>query len=111
MSSIDTIESNLFYSNTAEACHRFRKCRNKAVSAVRSARSDYFSSLQPLTDRSKKFWNSYHNLFSYTAKVPVTVSNQFLPQVTKLPCSMTILPLVFQSMIQSVQIMLMLPVI
>ena len=38
-------------SNTAEAWHRFRKYRNKAVSAVRSARSDYFSSLQPQTDR------------------------------------------------------------
>ena len=62
-------------SNTAEARHRFRKCRNKAVSAVRSARIDYFSSLQPQTDRSKKFWKSYHNLSSSTTKVPATVTN------------------------------------
>jgi len=62
-------------SNTADAWHRFRKCRNKAVSAVRSARSDYFSSLQPQTDRSKKFWKSYHNLSSSTTKVPATISS------------------------------------
>ena len=62
-------------SNTAEAWHRFKKCRNKAVSAVRSARSDCFSSLQPQTDRSKKFWKSYHNLSSSTTKVPATISN------------------------------------
>ena len=45
------------------------------MSAVRSARSDYFSFLQPQTDRSKKFWKSYHNLSSSTTKVPATISN------------------------------------
>ena len=61
--------------NTAEAWSRFRKCRNEGVSAVRAAKSDYFSSLLSPADGSKKFWKAYHNLSSSTAKVPETISN------------------------------------
>ncbi len=53
--------------NTTEAWRRFRKHRNEAVSAVRAARRDYFSTLLSPID--------VHNLSSSTTKVPITISN------------------------------------
>ncbi len=61
--------------NSAEAWSSFRSLRNKAVAALRKAKSEFYSNLSKQLKTLKDFWSSYRSITREYHRVPHEMSN------------------------------------
>ena len=61
--------------NSPAAWLSYRKARNRAVSAIRSAKKKFFSNLSSLVKTPKEFWSAYHSLLPNRQRIPAMLSN------------------------------------
>ena len=61
--------------NSSAAWLSFRTARNKAVSAVRTAKRKFLSNLSSLVRTIKDFWRAYHSLLSNRQRIPAILSD------------------------------------
>ena len=81
----------------------FRKLRNKATSALRSAKRDFFKDLSSKLHNPKQFWSAYHAVCSNHQRIPHLLTNGSTTtesdSAIRPICSIPILPLVSPSLI------------
>ena len=56
----------------------YRKTRNRAVSAIQSAKRNFFSNLSSLVQTPKEFWPAYHSLLPNRQRIPAMLSNGYV---------------------------------
>ena len=61
--------------NSPTAWLSYRKARNRAVSAIWSAKRKFFSNLSSLVKTPKEFWSAYHSLLPNQQRIPAMLSN------------------------------------
>lgn len=69
---------------TAEAWSAFRVQRNKAVSALRLSRSEYYSSLSEKVSSLKELWSAYRSISGDFRRVPPSISRGSVEAATPL---------------------------